>query len=373
VSAATAGRRTRVLFVSNWLSGGGAERFVSNALQHLDAARFELQLCLFRRVLGYPVPDGVPLTVLSRAPAFRPWQLPVLVAGLARLIDRERPDVVLSAYSYPSAVVGSALRLARHAPGWLARVASNPEWHESGLRRPLMRRLYRRADLVLVNSAGLERVFAAVYPFAAARIRLQPNPTDFARLDALAGARPAPGPRPLLLAVGRLRAEKRIDLLLEALARLRSPEVELVLCGDGPQRGELERQAARLGLADRVRFVGFDPNPFAWMRRADLFVLTSDHEGSPNALIEAQGLGLPALATDCPFGPAEIVEPGRTGWLVPTGDVGRLAEALAEALRDGERLRAMGAAARARVRERFAAGPACERLAGYLQQVARPA
>lgn len=366
------GARLQVLFVSNWIGGGGAERFVSNALQHLDASRFDLHLCLFRAVLGYPVPEGVALEVLSPAAAFRPWQLPSLVLGLARLIDRQRPDVVLSAYSYPSAVVGSALRIARHAPRWVARVASNPEWHERGARRAVMRRLYRRADLVLVNSEGLGRAFAAIYPFAADRIRHQPNPTDFARIDALAGPRPAPGARPLLVAVGRLRGEKRVDLLLDALARLGDAGVELVLCGDGPQRAALERRAARLGLAGRVRFLGFDPNPFPWMLRADLFVLASDHEGSPNALIEAQGLGVPAVATDCPFGPAEIVAPGRTGWLVPPGDAGRLAAALAEALRDRARLRAMGAAARERVRERFAAGPACRRLAGYLQQVAQP-
>jgi glycosyltransferase involved in cell wall biosynthesis len=365
--------RLRVLFASNWMSGGGAERFVSNALQHLDPARFDPALCLFRRVLGYPVPESVPITVLSEAPVFRPWQLPGLVRGMAREIDRLRPDVVVSAYSYPSAVVGSALWLGRARPRWVARVASNPVWHEAGLRRPVMRRLYRRADLVLANSQGLADVFARTYPFAKDRIALQPNPTDFARLEALARepVEPAPAGRLRLVAVGRLRAEKRVDLLLEAVSRLRERhDLELVLCGDGPLREQLERRVAELRLGERVRFAGFASNPFAWMASADLFVLASDTEGSPNALIEAQGLGLAAVSSDCPFGPSEIVEPGVTGWLVPIGDAAALADAIDEALSDPERRRRMGEAARARVRGIFAAERAGAQLAAHLERVA---
>ena len=381
--------RLRVLFVSNTLSGGGAERFVSNALTHLGSERFDLRLCLFRRVLGYPVPESVPQSVLSRAPRFRPWQLPQLVRGVAREIDRQAPDVVLSAYSYPNAVVGAALRVARRRPRWVARLGSNPDWQESGLRRGLMRRLYARADRVLANSRALGRAFGRVYPSVPSeRIGYQPNPTDFARLDVLAAeppgsvakagaARAAEPPGSvaeagaLLVAAGRLRAEKRVDLLLEALAQVRQKrEARLVICGEGPLRASLEQRAAQLGLGPAARFLGFCDNPFAWMARADLFVLSSDVEGSPNALIEAQGLGTPAVSTDCPFGPSEIVEPGRSGWLVPTGDGVALGAAIDAALSDPERLREMGAAARSRTRAAFAAGHACAELARHLEQVA---
>jgi glycosyltransferase involved in cell wall biosynthesis len=365
--------RLRVLFVSNGLGGGGAERFVSNALQHLDASRFDLRLCLFRRLFGFPIPEGVPVVVLSGAPRFRPWQLPQLVRGVAREIARQSPSVVLSAYSYPSAVVGCALRLTRRRPRWVARLASNPEWQESGLRRVAMRRLYARADLVLANSRGLARAAARIYPALAPRIDYQPNPTDFAQLEALA-AEPAPARaagRSRLVAVGRLRAEKRVDLLIEALARVRrTRDAELVLCGEGPLRGALEAQAARIGVGEAVHFLGFCANPVAWMARADLFASSSDVEGSPNALIEAQGLGVPAVATDCPFGPAEIVEPGRTGWLVPTGDSRALAAAILEALGDPQRLRRMGAEAQRRARADFCAERACARLAAHLERVA---
>jgi len=368
--------RPRILFVSKWLDKGGAERFVSNALQHLDPERFELRLCVFRAILGYPVPDAVPIAVLSPDPEHRARQLPGMIWRLARLLDRDRPDVVVSAYAYPSFVVGAALRLARHRPRWIARVGSNPVWHEAGLRHWWMRWLYRRADLFVANARGLMATVVEVYPVAAGRIHYQPNPTDFERIDALSAepldAPPEPGETGagLVVAVGRFSAEKRIDLLIDALASLDpSRRPLLVLCGEGPLRGALEQQVARLGVADRVRFAGFCRNPFQWMRRADLFVLCSDFEGSPNALIEAQGLGVPAVATDCPFGPAEIVDPGVTGVLVPTGDAPALARAVAELLGDPERRGRMATAARERTRATFAAGPACAELARRIEQV----
>lgn len=365
-------QRPRVLFVSKWMDRGGAERFVSTALHHLDRERFELQLCLFRRILGYPVPDDVPITVLSEPMEHRDRHLPPMIFRLARQIDRDRPDVVVSAYSYPSFVVGAALRLARHRPRWIARVGSNPLWHESGTRRLWMRWLYRRTDLVLVNSKALIDTFCHLYPYTADRIHHQRNPTDFERIDALArepleGGAPS---APTVVAVGRLSAEKRVDLLIDAVAQLQSRlDLCLVLCGEGPLRGELESRARERRVEGRVVFAGFCRNPFQWMARADLFALSSDWEGSPNSLIEAQGLGLAAVATDCDFGPAEIVAPGETGLLVPTGRVDSMAEAIGALLGDPERLRRMGEAARERTRSLFSAERACAELERRLEQV----
>jgi glycosyltransferase involved in cell wall biosynthesis len=106
------------------------------------------------------------------------------------------------------------------------------------------------------------------------------------------------------------------------------------------------------------------------MARADLFVLTSDYEGSPNALIEAQGIGVPAVATDCAYGPAEIVDDGETGLLVPPGDDDALAAAVDALLADAPRRAAMGRAARSRARERHDAAAVVRRLEAHLCGVA---
>jgi glycosyltransferase involved in cell wall biosynthesis len=127
------------------------------------------------------------------------------------------------------------------------------------------------------------------------------------------------------------------------------------MCGEGPLRGAVERQIEDLGLGDQVELLGFVDNPFPLMRAADLIVSTSDFEGLPNSLIEAQGLGLPAVATRCPHGVDEVVEDGTTGRLAPPGDAPAIAAAIEELLAGGrESLERLGAAARAVARRRFA-------------------
>jgi glycosyltransferase involved in cell wall biosynthesis len=127
----------------------------------------------------------------------------------------------------------------------------------------------------------------------------------------------------------------------------------------------VESEIAAAGLGETVELLGFVENPFALMRQADLFVLTSDYEGLPNALIEAQGLGLAAVSTRCPHGPDEIIAEGETGLLVPPGDAPALAAALDRLLGEPEERRRMAERAREKARARYSVEvvlPAWERL-----------
>jgi glycosyltransferase involved in cell wall biosynthesis len=169
--------------------------------------------------------------------------------------------------------------------------------------------------------------------------------------------------------VGRLAEAKRIDLLVQAVNIVsQAHDVELVLCGDGTLRADLMSLVEGLGLADRVAFAGYG-NPFPWVASADLFVLSSDHEGSPNALIEANGLGVPAVSTDCDFGPSEIIEDGTTGWLVGVGDVDALATTIGRVISDRALLTVAGAAARDRARVLFDASTVTHMLAQHLKDL----
>jgi glycosyltransferase involved in cell wall biosynthesis len=356
----------RALFVCDTLSGGGAERFVSTALVHLDRARIRPELCLFRNDITYPLPDDVPLTVIEKQ---RPWQIPGAIVSLARHIERTAPDAVFSAFSHPNFIVGNALAMCRVRPRWVARVSNDPDRNETGLLRVWMRNLYARADAVLANSPALCRAFVGHYAGSAGKAAHLENAVDFARIDEAASESVAAGGigAPLLVAVGRLHPQKRVDRMIEVVARLRERhDAHLLICGEGPQRRELERDVARRGLAERVHFEGFHANPYAWMARADLFLLTSDYEGSPNALIEAQGLGVPAVAVDCRYGPDEVIDDGETGLLVSPGDDAALAEAVATLLSDGELRAAMGRAAKARVRRRHDVAAVVRRLEAHL-------
>jgi glycosyltransferase involved in cell wall biosynthesis len=144
----------------------------------------------------------------------------------------------------------------------------------------------------------------------------------------------APGnlAHPGRLAVGELKAQKNHALLLHALAEL-DPALNagLVILGEGALLDETRRRAVALGLGDRVSFQGHVLDPSPYYRAAELFVLSSDYEGFGNVLVEALSAGLPIVSTDCRDGPAEILESGRFGTLVPIGDVAALAEALVRA------------------------------------------
>jgi len=140
----------------------------------------------------------------------------------------------------------------------------------------------------------------------------------------------APGEPPVILSVGRLTKQKDYPTLIRAFALVhRERPARLMILGEGEERPKLEALIQELSLDDDVSLPGFVDNPYAYMARSAVFVLSSAWEGLPTVLIEAMAVGTPVVATDCPSGPAEILEGGKWGKLVPVGDVEALAEAIA--------------------------------------------
>ena len=146
--------------------------------------------------------------------------------------------------------------------------------------------------------------------------------------------------KPLIAAIGRLVPQKGFNYLLDAYALvLREMDSQLVVLGEGPLRSELEAQAELLGIADSVLLPGFISEPFPLLKRAELFVLSSVYEGFGIVVLEAMVCGTPVAATDCHWGPAELLRDGEAGLLVPPADVGELAGAILESLRNPEAAR----------------------------------
>jgi len=145
----------------------------------------------------------------------------------------------------------------------------------------------------------------------------------------------APGSDPVILAVGRLDTQKDYPTLLESFASLRARRaVRLMILGEGPLRRELESTVSRLGLEADVRLPGFVENPFAYMRRCSVYVMSSLYEGLPTVLIEALASGARIVSTDCPSGPDEILAGGAYGRLVPMSDSAALEAAIDDAIDD---------------------------------------
>jgi GalNAc-alpha-(1->4)-GalNAc-alpha-(1->3)-diNAcBac-PP-undecaprenol alpha-1,4-N-acetyl-D-galactosaminyltransferase len=159
----------------------------------------------------------------------------------------------------------------------------------------------------------------------------------------------------LVISVGRLAHQKGVDILLRAFSILANdfPQWTLAIIGDGPEGANLAALAEYLHLQQSVSFLGLVRDPTKYMLTASLFVMSSRHEGFPNALLEAMSCGTPVISTNCPSGPSEIIRDGIDGILVPTDDVEALAKAMRSLMADPELRQRLGKAATS-IRDRFA-------------------
>jgi glycosyltransferase involved in cell wall biosynthesis len=182
------------------------------------------------------------------------------------------------------------------------------------------------ADMCRLSSFA-DRQIKVIYNPAARGVTASPAPTEMR--EELWGK----GFRHHILTAGSFKLQKNHIMLLNAFAKLpHSLNAKLTILGDGELRSAMEKHISELGLQGRVSLPGFyqDTNP--WFRSADLFVLSSDWEGFGNVIVEAFECGVPVVSTDCPSGPAEIMEDGRYGRLVPVGDPDALASAMITSL-----------------------------------------
>lgn len=265
------------------------------------------------------------------------------IPELRRYLQQTPPDAMLVAKDRAGRAALSAARWARSpVPIWL-QLHSNLSAALAGrsaLSRALrlwpIPRIYPRARGVIAVSEGVRRDALAVSRLPASRVHALPNPVYDGTLAQQAAA-PVPHPwlaqkqGPVVMGIGRLTPQKDFSSLMHAFSRL-PPAARLILLGEGKERAALTALAQELGIAERVLMPGFVPNPYAWLARADLFVLSSRWEGFGLALAEALALGIPSVATDCPSGPGEILDGGRHGSLVPVADVEALAAAMARTL-----------------------------------------
>lgn len=234
-------------------------------------------------------------------------------------------------------LVGSLLR--KPVVGWMhvnwsARSPSLPWWQRIPTQLLLRRCVYIvccsqgvKNDLATALHIPLEKLSHIPYPFDVEKVRERAaEPLDI-----------SPGQEGIefnVLTVGGLRPQKNQEMLIRSfkLAMDQGLSARLTIVGEGPERVELEKLIAELGLSDRVRMVGLSANPYPYFRAADLFVLSSLYEGNPLVLIEALIIGTPIVSTDCPSGPREILLDGQLGTLVPMNDVDALATSIRASL-----------------------------------------
>jgi glycosyltransferase involved in cell wall biosynthesis len=267
------------------------------------------------------------------------------VPPLAAYLRRARPDALLAAKDR----AGRAALVARRLTGVPTRVVvrigttlSEALKGKGAVQRWLryfpIRRLYGWADGVVAISKGVADDVAAIAGLPAERIHVIRNPVLTPRLAEL-GTQPLAHPWfedrtvPVVMGMGRLTRQKDFPTLIRAFARLRRERpARLLILGEGRDRQALLDLAALEGVATDVALPGFQANPFPWLARARVFVLSSAWEGFGNVLAEAMALGTPVVSTDCRSGPRELLADGRYGPLVPVGDAAAMAAAIGTVL-----------------------------------------
>ncbi|MDZ4079373.1 glycosyltransferase [Hydrocarboniphaga sp.] len=340
-SGGVANKRLAVLL--SFSGDGGVERMVTHLCTEF-ANHVQVDL-LAIKAQGHHVSRIPPSVNLIRLESRHSW---TSVGEIARYLRQAKPDAMLVAKDRAGrAAIRARARVGAQMPLWirlgtnlsaaLERKSAFNRW----LRTAPMRRLYALASGVIAVSEGVRQDTLAITGLAPERVRVIRNPVITPELEALAREpvdHPWLPPReqrgePVIMGMGRLTRQKDFPTLIRAFAAMQAQRpARLILLGEGRDRDALAALAQELGVADRLHFAGFQKNPYAWLSKADLFVLSSAWEGSPNALTEALALGVPSVSTRCPSGPDELLAEGRYGPLVNVGDHAALAVAVSQVL-----------------------------------------
>jgi glycosyltransferase involved in cell wall biosynthesis len=336
----------RVAFIAGSLGQGGAEQQLLYLTRELRRAHVEVHVFTLSRGERYePLFEeaGVPITFAGHHRV--PWR----IADLAVTLRRFRPHVIQAGHFFTNLYVVAAARLSGAAEIGAIRndmhfdMAECGRWGHALLHVPRTMIANSRAAARNAQGAGVDE----------RRLHVLTNVIDLMAFDRASGGRHVDTrAEAVAIAVARLVPAKRIDRLLRALARARRMGARLrgVIVGDGPERGPLEALARELGLqpGGGVAFFGARGDVPRLMARADLLVLTSQHEGFPNVLLEAMTARLPVVTT--PAGDAaDLVRDGQTGFIVPFDDEEILVRRLIELARSPATRRVLGSAGRAHV------------------------
>jgi glycosyltransferase involved in cell wall biosynthesis len=372
--------RRKVCFVLPSLNGGGAERAAVQILNGLDRNRWDRSMFLFAREGPYlsEVDPAIAITSADTASRWGRWR------ALRSFVAGERPEIVMGFLSYFSVL--SAARAANAG----AKVVFNLQtpmseflsdadypwrrrWHKAAF-TSVTRLGYGAADLIVATSHGVARDLTSTFGISPDRIRVVANPVDLDRVRA-AIAEPIDeallpaGTSPLIVAAGRLAEAKNYPLMIEAFAAVRQQmPARLCILGQGEFEGTLRQLIAARGMGDAVSLAGFQANPWKFIARADVFLLTSRYEGFGNVLIEAMACGVPVVAT-ASAGTRDIVQHGTDGLLVDVHSLNAVATNVLSILESPARRAAMSRAA-AESADRFAVQQVISRYDAVLEQLA---
>jgi glycosyltransferase involved in cell wall biosynthesis len=323
------------------LYGGGAERGMLNLARNFLQQKLTVDMVVAKSEgsLLEQLPAGIRLIDLNAQSKLS------ILPKLVQYLQRERPVSMLTALHYPCEISILAKRIARVSTRVVVSEHNNLSQEAKRIPQlsvrltPLAVKLfYPWADGIVAVSQGVAEDLANVTHLPRERINLIYNPVVTTEVFTKA-KEPVnhpwfqSGEPPVILAVGRLYLQKDYPTLIRAFAQVRQVRrSRLVILGEGPEADSLNSLIRELGLEENVAMLGFADNPYAYMAKAAVFVLSSAWEGFGNVLVEALAVGTPVVSTNCESGPSEILANGRYGDLTPVGDSKTMAEAILNVL-----------------------------------------
>jgi len=329
----------RVLFLLTGLYHNGAVLSTLTTIRYLDRTKFTPELFVLEPGEAWPeLLEGTSVTYGLKPGERAKTHAPQVLLRLWHVL--RRADILVGSLEMTPTFLAVLLGKLTGKPSVGFVRNSLPELLKTLPSRytALTKRLYPGLARVVAISSGIQESVEQLIPALSGRVRTVYIPLELDKVKVRASEpllETAPKV-PYLVAVGRLEPQKGFDILLRAYAELRQRGVTqpLVIVGEGKDKAMLQELAQSSGVADWVVFTGFQANPYPWLAGAEVFVSSSRFEGFCRVIAEALAVGTPVVATDCPSGPAEVLEYGQAGVVVPNEDVSALAEGIYRLLND---------------------------------------
>jgi glycosyltransferase involved in cell wall biosynthesis len=323
------------------LAEGGAEKVLISILKHLPREKYQITLFLFEKTGVYlkDVPLDVELKYLINTTMLPNWFLPfyrkvirkiafrllMYVPSLIYKITGVKVTDIDVAYLQDTTYLLKATQFSRNKIAWMHCSVENTPVYRAGLDKNL-----KSVDKIVCVSEAVKIGFCSLLPDCSDKLLYIYNPSPIKLIEELSQVDSITYDAPTIIAVGRLAKEKGFDILIKAiyLLKAKSHTYNLKIVGSGGEFEYLQELVKSLNLESSVELLGFQDNPYKFLKAADLFVLSSYYEGLGQVLVEALCLGVPIVSTDCKSGPREVLQNGECGLLVPVGDVEKLADGI---------------------------------------------
>jgi len=302
------------------LSGGGAERVVSHLTSYCFKNNIDVELILMNTNIEFELPEGLKIHFIEKSQGnengiMKAIKIPFLAYKYSRLVKKLKLTHSLSFLTRPSFINILARKLSLYNFKVITNERAFPSLQysykgfQSTFNKTLIKSLYKKSDLVISNSFENAKDLLENFEVPKDKLKVIHNPIDLEKIKAIK-TKPSFFDTTLfnIITVGRLDKGKNHQLLIKAVHQLQNPLIRLYILGIGDMRLELEQLIAQLKLTDQVVLMGFNPNPYQYLKAANLFIFGSNHEGFPNVILEAMACELPILTTNCQSGPSEIMK-----------------------------------------------------------------